>query len=560
MLLTRHAHATKAAVVSVIKLTLAALLLAAGCDSEPHDPGALPPLPPPVQRPLPQAGEARAPASFTITLVGEVRGEIDPCGCPTLPMGGFERRAGLLDELAAEGPPLFHLDAGNMLVEGYATGGRGDVHVRARLLLELSAGVGLDAFCPGPADLMVLDPHQLDASFAAQGIAAVSATWRDLDGASLLPPAAVLESGGVRLGVVGLSAQPRDSAWREHIRFVDPVTAAREAIATLPDDLQLVVGLSNLSDDDNNRVASQVEGLAAVLSVRNDAHDEPRLREHALVVEVPNRGRYLSVLRVRSAAEPGRALELGAAAQLDLETHDRIAAKQRRLEARGEALAAQEASALRSHKELLVSQAAGRNLGYVQAYPLGTRYDGDPGTAASIEHFKARVLAQEVQARADERARPEGPRRYVSGARCFPCHNEQYSRWALTGHTQGYESLLLREEEANPECLTCHATGFAVEGGWADIGPANVLAFKAVQCEACHGPAEGHPDDPVAKPTIPTEATCLACHDEANSPGFDYLSYLPRAVCTAPPYEPGPEALEATLPTLAPPPEPAVHE
>lgn len=560
MMLTRQGNTPTAAGARVIHLTLWALLLAVGCEGDLQDPAALPPLPPPVQRPLPPAGEARDPAWLTITLVGEVRGEIDPCGCPTLPMGGFERRAGLLDELAAEGPPVFHLDAGNMLVEGYATGGRGDVQDRARLLMELSAGVGLDAFCPGPADLLVMDPTQLELSFSAQGIAAVSATWRNLQGEPLLPPAAVLESGGVRLGVVGLSAQPRDSAWREHIRFQDPVLAAREAVATLPDDLHLVVALSNLSDDDNNRVASQVEALAAVLSVRNDAHDEPRQREQAVVIEVPNRGRYLSVLRVRSAAEPGRALELEAAAQLELETHDRIAAKQRRLEARGEQLTEAEVATLLEHQQQLTSAAAGRNLGYVQAYPLGTRYDGDPATAERIDRFKDRVLAQEVRARAEERARPEGPRRYVSGARCFPCHNEQYSRWALTGHTHGYESLMQRNEEANPECLTCHATGFAVEGGWADISPANVLAFKAVQCEACHGPAEGHPDEGAAKPTIPTEHTCLTCHDEANSPGFDYSTYLPRAVCTAPPYEQGPESLEATLPALAPPPERTADE
>jgi hypothetical protein len=560
MMLTRHRQPTSIVPLRVSCVTVGLVLLALGCEAGPPAPSALPPLPPAMVRPLPPAGEPHSPAQLTLAFVGEVRGEVDPCGCPTLPMGGFERRAGLLDELATEGPPVFHLDAGNLLVEGYATGGRGDVSERAQLLMELSAEVGLDAFCPGPADLLVLDPEALARSFGAQGIAAVSATWLGLSGEPLLPPATVIEKEGVRVGVVGLSAQPRDSAWREHIRYADPVLAARSAVATLPDDLNLVLGLSNLSDDENNRVASQVEELSLILSVRNDAHDEPRLREQALVVEVPNRGRYLSVVRVRSAAEPGRAIELEAATRLDLETHDHVASKERRLEARGERISDEEAESLRAHEALLIREAAGRNLAYVQAYPLGTRYAGDPTTAESIERFKTRVIAQEVLARQEERARPAGPRRYVSGARCFPCHNEQYSRWTLTGHTRGYESLLERGEEANPECLTCHTTGFAVAGGWAEIVPANVLAFKAVQCEACHGPSEGHPDDPEATPPIPSESTCLRCHDEANSPGFDYATYLPRAVCTAPPYEPGPESLEATLPIGVQPPEPPRDE
>ena len=36
---------------------------------------------------------------FTISLVGEVRGELEPCGCPTLPYGGFPRRAKALKEI-----------------------------------------------------------------------------------------------------------------------------------------------------------------------------------------------------------------------------------------------------------------------------------------------------------------------------------------------------------------------------------------------------------------------------------------------------------------------------
>jgi hypothetical protein len=535
----------------VVSFITAALLLAA-CEGDGDAPGTLPELPPPVVQPLPEAGPPRDPARLILTLVGEVRGEIDPCGCPSLPMGGFERRAGLHDELSAEGLPVFQLDAGNLLVEGYATGGRGDVRDRARLLMDLSAEVGLDVFCPGAADLLVLDPTALHRSFSERGIAAVSATWLDLDGQALLPPATVIERDGVRVGVIGLSAQPRDSAWRDRIRFRDPVLAAREAAASLPEDLQLIVGLSNLSDDENNRVASQVEQLAAILSIRNEVFDEPRSREQAVVIEVPNRGRYLSVVRLRTAAPPDRRLELDATRRLDLETHDHIEFKRLRLERRGEQLGEQELKTLAEHQARLMQQASGRNLAYVEAYPLGTRYAGDPETSRRIEDFKSRVLAQEVQARAEERRRPKGPPRYVSGARCFPCHTEQYSRWALTGHTKAYESLLERGEESNPECLTCHSTGFAVEGGWAEIAPSNILAFKAVQCEMCHGPLEGHPDDSAVRPRIPDEQTCLACHDEANSPHFDYVSYLPRAVCTVPDYQPEPLDHEGDLPHVHP--------
>ena len=56
---------------------------------------------------------------FTISLVGEVRGELEPCGCPTLPYGGFPRRAKALKEIRDTNPTVFHLDAGETLLKGF---------------------------------------------------------------------------------------------------------------------------------------------------------------------------------------------------------------------------------------------------------------------------------------------------------------------------------------------------------------------------------------------------------------------------------------------------------
>ena len=55
--------------------------------------------------------------------------------------------------------------------------------------------------------------------------------------------------------------------------------------------------------------------------------------------------------------------------------------------------------------------------------------------------------------------------------------------------------------------------------------------IKGVQCESCHGPMGGHPDDAtVVSATVDMEA-CVGCHDPANSPGFAWESYLRRSVC-----------------------------
>ena len=70
---------------------------------------------------MPRSTE-QIPKNLTLAVVGEVRGELEPCGCPTLPFGGFERRNTLLQNLKQDGPgPVFHVDAGDMLIKGFST-------------------------------------------------------------------------------------------------------------------------------------------------------------------------------------------------------------------------------------------------------------------------------------------------------------------------------------------------------------------------------------------------------------------------------------------------------
>ena len=78
--------------------------------------------------------------------------------------------------------------------------------------------------------------------------------------------------------------------------------------------------------------------------------------------------------------------------------------------------------------------------------------------------------------------------------------------------------------------LAEHGCSYGEPGGFGDLAATQSLRFKAVQCEACHGPMGGHPDDGKKPPAV-TIDTCTGCHDAANSPEFAFGSYLQRATC-----------------------------
>jgi hypothetical protein len=124
---------------------------------------------------------------------------------------------------------------------------------------------------------------------------------------------------------------------------------------------------------------------------------------------------------------------------------------------------------------------------------------------------------------------------YATTASCISCHMHQFGTWAFSSHKNAWNVLVEREEAFNPECLQCHATGFGEPGGFGELSRFNLNRLGAVQCEACHGPLVGHPEDRGVVPRVVTVETCLACHDEANSPEFELDRYWRTVACTPDP-------------------------
>ena len=474
-------------------------------------------LPDPVSEEEFPRGDVREPVELRIALVGEVRGEIEPCGCPTLPYGGFVRRERLLKTLPS---PLFHLDAGETLLKGFSTS-RTDRIARAELVMELSEMVGVDAWSPGPSDLLAVGIDGLRRS----PVPAISANWQDADGAALLQPWIVLEEAGVRLGVIGLSGAISDPEQRDTISVADPAVAAAQALAALPTELDLVVALGSISDDDAARVA-RLEGISAVLTTRGRAYDAPQAGDHGLLIEAPDRGRYVEVLHVRVGSKAGAPLRMLPEERLwqellTLRTQASVATVPQKVETIAAALAEREA--------VFSADGQGRNLVFVEHTPLSSALDGEADSTPLLSAFKDERLVQAAAAAASATT-PTEPG-YASAGRCVSCHEKEMARWVLTDHALAWQSLLIRDEADNPECIGCHSTGFGEPGGFGELNTGAIRKYKAVQCEACHGPLRGHPEDDTIASMPVTEAGCIQCHDKANSPDFEYASYLRRASC-----------------------------
>ncbi|MGD8397140.1 MAG: multiheme c-type cytochrome [Candidatus Eiseniibacteriota bacterium] len=120
-----------------------------------------------------------------------------------------------------------------------------------------------------------------------------------------------------------------------------------------------------------------------------------------------------------------------------------------------------------------------------------------------------------------------GQDHYLGDLKCARCHFDIYKSWQETRHAQAWQSLVAEKREADAECMSCHVTGYREPGGFRGVGADQDM--RNVQCEACHGMGTQHNGTMrltgAGDAMQVGEQACLVCHDEENSPGFDYETY-----------------------------------
>jgi hypothetical protein len=114
------------------------------------------------------------------------------------------------------------------------------------------------------------------------------------------------------------------------------------------------------------------------------------------------------------------------------------------------------------------------------------------------------------------------PALFVGEKACLPCHQEQHKSWQGTAHARAYQTLVQQNKSSDPGCLQCHTTGYG------EAKKDLAADFQNVQCEACHGPGDGHPEPRKSLSRV-GEDRCVNCHNTANSPFFNYAAYLQKA-------------------------------
>jgi hypothetical protein len=161
---------------------------------------------------------------------------------------------------------------------------------------------------------------------------------------------------------------------------------------------------------------------------------------------------------------------------------------------------------------------------------LGDNVPSDASMALELKEHKIAIEEARKRRAMANKPKPTEPQ-YVADClgvegTCARCHKPEYDAWKATAHSHAFATLEEGHQSTNPECLRCHVTCYLDLPADGSVSVKQEL--RNVQCEACHGKATDHArDGSYGEVTV---NTCMPCHDEENSPDFDYATYLPKVM------------------------------
>lgn len=110
---------------------------------------------------------------------------------------------------------------------------------------------------------------------------------------------------------------------------------------------------------------------------------------------------------------------------------------------------------------------------------------------------------------------------FLGVQRCANCHKAEYDAYRSSPHAKAWQTLVAKGQTSNPDCISCHVTGWNWYGGFnPTVSTKGQNTLFNVQCEACHGYGSQHTRD--GKWAKLAKDSCTKCHTKEFDPNFDY--------------------------------------
>lgn len=432
----------------------------------------------------PAASYARPP-DLTIFFSSDTRGMLRKCGCTEGQMGGLSVRAAYIKNNGVAGKTVV-LDAGDTFFDGMdVQAGMSDFYsLKGRAILDSMRQAGYAAAAVGEYDL-ALGTGFLEKLSSRNAFPFLAANIKAAgSNRNVFSPGLVKPIGGVRVAVTAVldNEFPYGSfnGRFKEIKITDPASAARAFLGKRGSAATLNIILAHLSVKDLHKFSKSVPEADIIIQGHSqDVLEKPEKEGNTIIVKGFYRGKQIGRLDL----------------WLNLDRHGKLRVKK-----------------VRDFRYQLIS--------------LDESLSSDPAVDSIISGYRESLKARDYS---PAYAEVPDAGSYIGVSGCRGCHEKAYENWSATAHARAFASLVKTGDQYDPECLSCHTTGYGYKSGYRGGND----GMKNVACEDCHGRgsrhveamAEGGQKTDAMKRYV-AEKVCMGCHDDDNSPNFEYNKYL----------------------------------
>lgn len=450
---------------------------------------------------------------LALMFTGEQMGFLEPCGCAGLEnqKGGFKRRMTMMKGLREQGWPVLPMDTGG-LVRRFGQ----QAQMKLQKSFEGLNEMGYQAIGFGDKDLRLdmlseavnLDPNPL--------LSANIGLAEDLD-SGFTRRFHVVEQGGMKVGMTAVMGEQEtaNAAKNRGLATMPPAEAIAQVLPELEaancDELVLLV---YAEVDEAKALSAKFPQFRWVVAGKGG--DEPPSRPTTIaetgaqLIEVGHKGMYAVVVGIYKQGEP----------------------KYR-----------------------------------YQKVPLDHRFEDAPEMQKLLVRYQNQLKTLVTAGQGFEPLtgilNPPRGDAFAGSETCADCHTDACEVFMASPHAHATKTLVELDppRHYDPECLSCHVTGWNPQGyapyatGYVSLQATPHLTMQG--CENCHGPAKNHVDaengdinvtdveienfraalrmkigenegNKEGQATGRVVDNCLQCHDLDNSPDFDFQEYWNR--------------------------------
>lgn len=432
-----------------------------------------------------------------VVVSGEMDGYLEPCGCAQGQLGGLIRRFEFVKRVEDEKIPLALVDLGSLMKDPSGSrGGPEQAKIKFDVALKALNAFHYNGIALSAEDLKV-GVGEAMAQFMNNLTEPTTMLAANVEPApgfeEFIQPSTIAEAGDLKFGVTAVIDPQRLDALQDPDKeaLLPEVKPAEDVLGPILADLEEKTDYQILlvqgEPQEAERLAAAFPGFEIVVGASSlvDPEADPKMLNDGktMLVNVGRRGKYVGAVGVFDG-DPGLRY-----ARITLDE---------RYDSRDNEI-----------KRIIEDEYRGmlKAVGTVENFPRHDYVDGAPGA------------------------------KFVGAESCRDCHPNTYLKWESTKHATAFASL---ENDPKPntiydaECISCHTTGFGYNSGYRSV--VETPGLRGNQCENCHGPASKHiefPDNAEYRAALALTAEradrnrlCIRCHDEDNSPKFDFQTYM----------------------------------